>query len=160
MMILFVLFDKIDDEFGEKTVSVLLDGEESDMIFIDHASAEMSVNKSPGRGEMIRLNCTFFPVRPLEDINPSAGCGGKITAESRVVGGREPVQTVADRGDLLIVALLTRLKNNPSRPASQRRNLSWLLGGLVIFQSLPHRITRRVADNNGLPVVPAIIILS
>jgi hypothetical protein len=61
MMILFVLlFDKIDDEFGEKTVSVLLDGEESDMIFIDHASAEMSVNKSPGRGEMIRLNCTFF----------------------------------------------------------------------------------------------------
>lgn len=34
----------IDDEFGEKTVSVLLDGEESEMIFIDHASAEMSVS--------------------------------------------------------------------------------------------------------------------
>ncbi|XP_057379954.1 pneumococcal serine-rich repeat protein-like [Daphnia carinata] len=33
----------LDDEFGEKTVSVLLDGEESEMIFIDHASAEMSV---------------------------------------------------------------------------------------------------------------------
>lgn len=33
-----------DDEFGEKTVSVLLDGEESEMIFIDHASAEMSVS--------------------------------------------------------------------------------------------------------------------
>ena len=129
---MFYFFDKIDDEFGEKTVSVLLDGEESDMIFIDHASAEMSVNKSRGRGEMIRLNCTIFSrVRQLEDINPSAGCGGKITAESRVVGGREPVQTVADRGDLLIVALLTRLKNNPSRPASQRRNLSRLLADLL-----------------------------
>ena len=34
---------RADDEFGEKTVSVLLDGEESEMIFIDHASAEMSV---------------------------------------------------------------------------------------------------------------------
>jgi hypothetical protein len=33
-----------DDEFGEKTVSVLLDGEESEMIFIDHPSAEMSVS--------------------------------------------------------------------------------------------------------------------
>lgn len=33
----------LDDEFGEKTVSVLLDGKESEMIFIDHASAEMSV---------------------------------------------------------------------------------------------------------------------
>lgn len=32
-----------DDEFGEKTVSILLDGEESEMIFIDHPSAEMSV---------------------------------------------------------------------------------------------------------------------
>lgn len=34
-----------DDEFGERTVSVLLDGEESEMIFIDHPSAEMSVSK-------------------------------------------------------------------------------------------------------------------
>lgn len=33
-----------DDEFGEKTVSILLDGEESEMIFIDHPSAEMSVS--------------------------------------------------------------------------------------------------------------------
>lgn len=36
--------DDADDEFGEKTVSILLDGEESEMIFIDHASAEMSVS--------------------------------------------------------------------------------------------------------------------
>jgi Rad/Gem-related GTP binding protein 1 len=34
-----------DDEFGEKTVSVLLDGEESEMIFIDHPSVEMSVSR-------------------------------------------------------------------------------------------------------------------
>ncbi|KAL0277726.1 UNVERIFIED_CONTAM: hypothetical protein PYX00_004916 [Menopon gallinae] len=33
----------LDDEFGEKTVSVLLDGEESEMIFIDHPAVEMSV---------------------------------------------------------------------------------------------------------------------
>ncbi|XP_033606471.1 ras-related protein Rap1-like [Cryptotermes secundus] len=36
----------LDDEFGEKTVSVLLDGEESEMIFIDHPSVEMSVENS------------------------------------------------------------------------------------------------------------------
>lgn len=33
----------LDDEFGEKSVSVLLDGEESELIFIDHPAAEMSV---------------------------------------------------------------------------------------------------------------------
>lgn len=37
-------FSYIDDEFGEKTVSILLDGEESEMIFIDHPSSEMSVS--------------------------------------------------------------------------------------------------------------------
>ncbi|EAA04508.3 AGAP007615-PA [Anopheles gambiae str. PEST] len=36
----------LDDEFGEKTVSVLLDGEESEMIFIDHPNVEMSVENS------------------------------------------------------------------------------------------------------------------
>lgn len=34
----------LDDEFGEKTVSILLDGEESEMIFIDHPASEMSVS--------------------------------------------------------------------------------------------------------------------
>ncbi|XP_066960131.1 uncharacterized protein [Macrobrachium rosenbergii] len=33
----------LDDEFGEKSVSVLLDGEESEVIFIDHPAIEMSV---------------------------------------------------------------------------------------------------------------------
>uniref|UniRef100_A0A1A9W9T6 Uncharacterized protein n=1 Tax=Glossina brevipalpis TaxID=37001 RepID=A0A1A9W9T6_9MUSC len=33
----------LDDEFGEKTVSVLLDDEESELVFIDHPSVEMSV---------------------------------------------------------------------------------------------------------------------
>lgn len=36
----------LDDEFGEKTVSILLDGEESDMVFIDHPHVEMSVENS------------------------------------------------------------------------------------------------------------------
>ncbi|XP_070160333.1 uncharacterized protein [Polyergus mexicanus] len=36
----------VDDEFGEKTVSILLDGEESEMIFIDHPHVEMSVENS------------------------------------------------------------------------------------------------------------------
>ncbi|CRK92522.1 CLUMA_CG006084, isoform A [Clunio marinus] len=36
----------LDDEFGEKTVSILLDGEESEMIFIDHPASEMSVENS------------------------------------------------------------------------------------------------------------------
>lgn len=34
----------VDDEAGEKTVSVLLENEESEMIFIDHAVAELSVS--------------------------------------------------------------------------------------------------------------------
>ncbi|XP_075210567.1 ras-related protein Rap1-like [Lycorma delicatula] len=36
----------LDDEFGEKTVSILLDGEESEMVFIDHPTSEMSVENS------------------------------------------------------------------------------------------------------------------
>lgn len=36
----------LDDEFGEKTVSILLDGEESELIFIDHPASEMSVSYS------------------------------------------------------------------------------------------------------------------
>ncbi|KAG4069698.1 hypothetical protein HA402_002277, partial [Bradysia odoriphaga] len=36
----------LDDEFGEKTVCVLLDGEESEVVFIDHPSTEMSVENS------------------------------------------------------------------------------------------------------------------
>ncbi|XP_037805253.1 uncharacterized protein LOC119599542 [Lucilia sericata] len=36
----------LDDEFGEKTVSILLDDEESELVFIDHPSVEMSVENS------------------------------------------------------------------------------------------------------------------
>ncbi|XP_066137975.1 uncharacterized protein [Euwallacea fornicatus] len=32
-----------DDEFGERTVSILLDAQESEMVFIDHPASEMSV---------------------------------------------------------------------------------------------------------------------
>lgn len=34
----------IDNEFGEKTVSILLDDEEASIIFIDHPFSEMSVS--------------------------------------------------------------------------------------------------------------------
>lgn len=36
----------LDDEFGEKTVSILLERDESDMVFIDHPAVEMSVENS------------------------------------------------------------------------------------------------------------------
>ena len=34
----------IDDEYGEKSISVKLDGEEVELCFIDHPSNEMSVS--------------------------------------------------------------------------------------------------------------------
>lgn len=37
-------FAFIDDESGEKAVSVLLSGEESELIFIDHGYTEMTVS--------------------------------------------------------------------------------------------------------------------
>ena len=39
-----IVFCVPDDEFGEKSVSVLLDDEESEVIFIDHPAHEMSVS--------------------------------------------------------------------------------------------------------------------
>lgn len=43
---LIIKFWVLDDEFGEKTVSILLDDEESELVFIDHPSVEMSVSKN------------------------------------------------------------------------------------------------------------------
>jgi hypothetical protein len=42
----FSLYLKFLKRFGEKTVSILLDGEESELIFIDHPASEMSVSFS------------------------------------------------------------------------------------------------------------------
>lgn len=39
-----MIFAFIDDESGEKAVSVLLSGEESELIFIDHGYTEMTVS--------------------------------------------------------------------------------------------------------------------
>lgn len=39
-----MLYYFVDDESGEKSVSVLLSGEESELVFIDHPSTEMSVS--------------------------------------------------------------------------------------------------------------------
>ena len=33
-----------EEEYGEKCVNVMLDGEESELVFIDHASSEISVS--------------------------------------------------------------------------------------------------------------------
>lgn len=43
-MLLSFAFYFLDDESGEKSVSVLLNGEESELTFIDHATTEMSVS--------------------------------------------------------------------------------------------------------------------
>lgn len=55
-LILYIFFS--DDEFGEKTVSILLDGEESEMVFIDHPSTEMSVSVPCWTKDL--LNCSSF----------------------------------------------------------------------------------------------------
>lgn len=56
----------LDDEFGEKTVSILLDGEESEMIFIDHPSSEMSVSTEPQNAIFIKLFSTI-PTQQVEN---------------------------------------------------------------------------------------------
>lgn len=56
----------LDDEFGEKTVSILLDGEESEMIFIDHPSSEMSVSTEPQNVTFIKLFSTI-PTQQVEN---------------------------------------------------------------------------------------------
>ena len=40
-----VMFFNIDEEFGERSVFVSLDGIQSELILIDHPSGEMSVSK-------------------------------------------------------------------------------------------------------------------
>ncbi|XP_018320847.1 ras-related protein Rap1-like [Agrilus planipennis] len=49
----------LDDEFGERTVSVLLDGEESEMIFIDHPASEMSVENALSTYEPHACVCVY-----------------------------------------------------------------------------------------------------
>ena len=56
----------LDDEFGEKTVSILLDGEESEMIFIDHPASEMSVSLKFVKGKI------------AENFNELESTGGKL----------------------------------------------------------------------------------
>ena len=41
-----VMFFNIDEEFGERSVFVSLDGIQSELILIDHPSGEMSVSKT------------------------------------------------------------------------------------------------------------------
>lgn len=41
---MFSIHYSLDDDSGEKSVSVLLSGEESELTFIDHGFAEMTVS--------------------------------------------------------------------------------------------------------------------
>lgn len=59
-MLIVHVFNFIDDEFGEKTVSILLDGEESEIVFIDHPSSEMSVSFLEGRPNDNEQNCIQY----------------------------------------------------------------------------------------------------
>ena len=47
-----------DDEYGERSVSVNLDGEEAELIFIDHPAGEMSVSylKIGSRYSLVKTN--------------------------------------------------------------------------------------------------------
>ena len=55
-----------DDEFGEKSVCVLLDGEESELTFVDHPSSEMSVSISLFKHRNFQL-LVFLPfIEPLD----------------------------------------------------------------------------------------------
>ena len=47
-----------DDEYGERSVSVNLDGEEAELIFIDHPAGEMSVSylKIGSRYSLLKTN--------------------------------------------------------------------------------------------------------
>lgn len=38
----------LDDDYGQKTVSVLLNGQETDLEVVDHPACEMSVSNWPG----------------------------------------------------------------------------------------------------------------
>lgn len=38
-----------DEEYGEQSVSVMLDGEESEIMFLDHPADEMTVSAGKGR---------------------------------------------------------------------------------------------------------------
>lgn len=40
-----LLTARIDDDYGQKTVSVLLNNQETDLEIIDHPACEMSVSK-------------------------------------------------------------------------------------------------------------------
>ena len=41
-----------EDEYDEKCVSVMLEGEETEMVFIDHPHSEISVSGSKGGGHV------------------------------------------------------------------------------------------------------------
>lgn len=57
----------LDDEFGEKTVSILLDGEESELIFIDHPASEMSVRYDEIQLQFSTIESIYFFFNQVEN---------------------------------------------------------------------------------------------
>ena len=66
-----------DDEFGEKSVSVLLDGEESEIVFIDHPAHEMSVSTDPSSAHFLPPLLWFYTDHsgPAHDMTVSGPTG-------------------------------------------------------------------------------------
>ena len=55
-----------DDEYGEKSVSVALDGQEAELTFIDHPSSEMSVrmlySSDPNHSNLDGIVCSVVNI--------------------------------------------------------------------------------------------------
>ena len=70
------IFPVSDDESGEKSVSVLLAGEESELTFIDFATADLSVSDDPfSITRQIYISNSLFSLCNLENaaVNTNAG---------------------------------------------------------------------------------------
>lgn len=64
------LFHSVDpfvseDDYDEKCVSVLLEGEEAELVFIDHPSAEISVSVKT-TSDLILLSLVLHPLDSLK----------------------------------------------------------------------------------------------
>lgn len=110
-----------DDEFGEKSVSVLLDGEESEMVFIDHPSTEMSVSwmdwklssPSPLAASLLIPHHLILPTRlvHITAVNGWRCVGGELLVDlraallcGRLLGGGQKLVPGGRRDNKLSVA--------------------------------------------------------
>ncbi len=66
MSFLIVALLLSEDEYDEKCVSVLLEGEEAEIVFIDHPSAEISVRNS------VSALTTSLPIVTFEEFDKTS----------------------------------------------------------------------------------------